>query len=745
MKRPLLRLLSLLLLITSCPLLWGNPVVIGNSRFTFITAQLVRMEYAQGGRFLDDPTLFAVNRSPAYTDVKVEEVSPQHYVLSTPAMRIEYYADGFPFGQTNLHVYFKQGTEAKERHWYIASRQSRNLLGAITTLDEVAGPVARQEGLLSRDGWYLINDTGKEVLRNGWMSPRHKEHVQDLYLFVYGDDYKSALNALRQVSGPAPMPRKYVHGSWYCRWWNYTDQDYRQLVNEYREHDFPLDIMVFDMGWHTQNATVGTGHAGTRGWTGYSWNRNLINDPAGLIKDLKDDNIYVVLNEHPHDGLRPHEDAYDAFMRHLGKDAQKDPVPLFDAGDRTYMEAFMKHAHQESDTMGVAFWWLDWQQDYLYPYVRGTAMRHLPWLNKIYYDYSARGNLRGAGFSRWAGWGDHRHPIQFSGDAVANWDLLRFEIDLTTTSGNAGCFFWAHDLGGFYGGDDAELYTRWTQFGLLNSSLRIHSVYDEKLDRRPWLWGDKAERAMKRIYHLRSQLMPYIYSSVHQCYASMLPLNRGLYLEHPAEEESYRHPGEFFFGDLLLGAPVTQCGVGEECRVRQEVWLPGGEEWYHFFSGKAYQGGQTVTVESPLDEFPLFVKGGHPLPMQPYTERMCSTPLTELIVRCYPGTDGCDNSYTLYEDDGITTDYQQGRSASTLLNYRKEGNRAFVTIHPAVGSYEGQPRQRAYRIELPGVPLGTRVTVNGRKVKATFDESLGGIVVLVKPLDIRKRVLIGIG
>ena len=130
----------------------------------------------------------------------------------------------------------------------------------------------------------------------------------------------------------------------------------------------------------------------------------------------------------------------------------------------------------------LLFWWLDWQQDYLYPYVRGTSMRHLPWLNKIYYDYSARNNLRGAWVSvvGQVG-GDHRHPIQFSGDAVANWELLRFEIDLTTTSGNAGCFFWAHDLGGFYGGDDAELYTRWTQFGLLNSSLRIHSVYDEKL------------------------------------------------------------------------------------------------------------------------------------------------------------------------------------------------------------------------------------------------------------------------
>ena len=79
-------------------------------------------------------------------------------------------------------------------------------------------------------------------------------------------------------------------------------------------------------------------------------------------------------------------------------------------------------------------------------------MKHLPWLNHIYYNYSAGNRLRGAGFSRWAGWGDHRHPIQFSGDAVGNWDLLRFEVDLTTTSGNAGCFFWAHDLGGLYDG-----------------------------------------------------------------------------------------------------------------------------------------------------------------------------------------------------------------------------------------------------------------------------------------------------
>ena len=722
----------------------SNPVVIGNSRFTFITDHLVRMEYAQQGKFLNDSTLFAVDRTPRCTEVKVERKEGNRYIMTTPAMRVEYYNDGFPFGQTNLFVYFRNGDSPKEKRWYIASRQSRNLLGAVTTLDDVEGPIDRQEGLLSRDGWYLINDTGKEVLKNGWVATRDRNHVQDLYLFVYGNDYKAALKSLQAVSGPSPMTRKYVHGSWYCRWWNYTDEDYRQLVREYREHDFPLDIMVFDMGWHTQNAKVGPGHAGTRGWTGYSWNRKLIPEPEKLIKDFKDDHIYVVLNEHPHDGIRPHEDSYQAFVRDLGVDTQQTGVPLFDAGDRDYMNAFMKHAHQESDSMGVAFWWLDWQQDYLYPLVRGTNMKHLPWMNHIYYNYSSGNHLRGAGFSRWAGWGDHRHPIQFSGDAVGNWDLLRFEVDLTTTSGNAGCFFWAHDLGGFYDGTDPELYTRWTQFGLLNSSLRIHSVYDEKLDRRPWLWGVEAEKAMHRIYHLRSQLMPYIYSSVRQCHTDMLPLNRGMYIEYPDEEKAYQYPGQFLFGDLLLGAPITAKGEGEKKIATQEVWLPGGTDWYNFFTGERQEGGQVIKTKSPLEQFPLFIKGGCPLPMQPYTERMCSTPLTELIVRCYPGKEGANNTYILYEDDGLTQDYLQGKYATTRLNYQKSGGQTIITVSPVEGTYEGQPRKRAYRIELPGIPVQARVSVNGKKARTTPNQELNGVIVPIKVMDIHKPIVIKI-
>ncbi|MCC8146697.1 MAG: DUF5110 domain-containing protein [Bacteroidales bacterium] len=736
-------LLFTLFLLTSVTFIskGNNPVVIGNARFTFITPDLVRLEYAENARFVDELTLFAQNRNTDFNEVQVTEKDKNHYTIATSKMRLEFYNDGFPFGQMNLRIYFDH--EGKEKMWYMASEQRRNLLGTIPTLDAIGEPVPLSEGLLSRDGWYAIRDTNKELLVNGWVQERPKEHIQDVYLFIYGSDYKAALKSLQKISGPVPMTRKYVHGSWYCRWWDYTADEYMKLIQEYKDHDFPIDILVFDMGWHTQKeAITGTGHAGRRGWTGYTWNRNLIPDPAKLIGDLQKDQVQVVLNEHPHDGIRAHEDAYPGFMKAMGIDTTGRKEVVFDAGNKKYMDNFMKYAHEESDNIGVAFWWLDWQQDYVYPIVRGTHMNHLPWLNYIYYNYSAKNNLRGAGFSRWGGWGDHRHPIQFSGDAVGNWEMLKFEIELTSTSGNVGCFFWAHDIGGFYGGNDPELYTRWTQFGLLNSSLRIHSVYDEKLDRRPWLWGEAAETAMRKIYHLRSQMMPYIYSSVWQCHKDMLPLNRAMYIEYPAEEEAYNNPQQFFFGDLLIGAPITNAGTGENKVASQEIWLPAGETWYNFFTGKANRGGQKITESCDLNTFPLYIKGGYPFPMQPYTQRMTSTPLNELIIRCYPGEEGKTNTYTLYEDDGLTRDYEKGEQAFTRMEYKKENGRTEITIYPTEGTYKGQVSKRSYTFELPEITGNITPSVNGKKVKTTRKEDINGYTVKTDVRSLKEKIVL---
>ena len=145
--RPLLYggILILCLLLTSMPLR-ATSFVIGNSRLTFITDHLVRLEYALHQEFLNDSTLFAVVRGEYPVDVKHEQEGRKH-VFSTRAMRLEFDNDGFPFGQNNLKVSFSM------------NGQQGNLKGALTTVDGIGGPTTRQEGLLSRDGWFEITAT----------------------------------------------------------------------------------------------------------------------------------------------------------------------------------------------------------------------------------------------------------------------------------------------------------------------------------------------------------------------------------------------------------------------------------------------------------------------------------------------------------------------------------------------------------------------------------------------------------
>ncbi|MDE7408004.1 MAG: DUF5110 domain-containing protein, partial [Muribaculaceae bacterium] len=433
--------------------------------------------------------------------------------------------------------------------------------------------------------------------------------------------------------------------------------------------------------------------------------------------------------------------AYNDFITELNPNAGQ--TPLFDLSDRRYMDIFFRHSHLPHEKMGVDFWWLDWQQNYLYPYVRGTNTTTLSWINHLYFTRLERDGRRGQGYSRWAGWGDHRYPIQFSGDAQANWPMLAFEVKLSALSGNAGCYFWAHDIGGFRGAPNQELSVRWTQFGAFSAALRVHSTKDAKLDRRPWLSDKRHTNAMRRMYHMRAEMMPYVYSSVWQVHSTMIPLNRPMFIDYGHIKNSFNQHQQFMFGDIILAAPITSPGKGKDLTAEQTVWFPDGDTWYDFFTHERKQGGQTLTISKPLEEFPLYQKAGYILPMQPYNERPASQPLTTLVMRVYPTDSDVEaNSYTLYEDDGISTGYKEGKNATTLLTYSRRGNDQKVTIAPTQGSYDGQPLQRAYRLQLPAIDKINSVKVNGRKAKATYDKTLRCHIVEIPAADIRKATTI---
>ena len=558
---------------------------------------------------------------------------------------------------------------------------------------------------MSRDGWYLLDDSTTPLFTSDWVQSRpHIEGRTDWYFFAYGEDYYAALLALTAVGGRLPIPRKYVFGSWYSRYWPYTADEFKEIVREYEQHDFPLDIIVMDVDWHWGE------------WTGYTWNTDLVPDGLGLIRWLHDQGLRVTLNDHPVFGMQPYEEHYENFMRDMGEDPESRRVLAFDAGSKQYLETFLNWAHAPRETEGVDFWWLDWQQDH---YTRSIPeLTNLFWLNEQYFSRSRRVNLRGLSFSRWGGWGDHRHPIHFSGDAATGFDMLEFEVPFTATSANVGLYFWSHDTGGHIGPRNEESFARWVQFSSMAATLRLHSTRDPVLDRRPWTYSPEVLDATRKAFHLRSQLMLYIYSTAAQSHFESKPFIRSMYLEYPRSEEAYRVPGQYLLGDHLLIAPIVEARQGG--LARQTVWFPEGV-WWDLMTHERIEGGQILEIAKPLDQFPVYVRASTPMPMQPYRARMASAPLNELLIRVFEGPVGVGSYNYLYEDDGLSRAYELGQYAMTPLYFTREGNRLRLSVLPTEGSFEGQFEQRTLVFEFVTLMKARAAFYRGQFVEYTYD------------------------
>lgn len=697
-----------------------------SARFTVLSPVCIRLEFSELGRFVDAPSLFAAGGEGAG-----RASGPMHVVgegeglceIDTGRMVLRYQPDGRGFSAENLSITI--GPDGEGTVWRPGMRNERNLGGTLETLDRVRGQTALPDGLLSRDGWYLLDDSQTHLLVDGWVESRPAAVAGnvDWYFFGYGTDYRAALRALGVVSGPVPMPRRYALGSWYSRYWPYTSKEYREIIGEYDRRGYPLDVIVMDMDWHKP------------GWTGWSWNRDLLPDAEELLGWFHENGLAVTLNLHPADGVSAHEDEYGAFMRAIGRDpATRETVP-FDAGDRRYMEALFGCVHgaleggkgqsdrgtegQRGDgDHGVDFWWLDWQQE---KFTRSIPdLSNLRWLNYLYFNHTAREGRRGCSFSRWAGWGDHRHPVQFSGDAHTGWDSLAFQVPFTAVAGNVGCFFWSHDIGGHFGPRLEEATTRWVQFGALSPVLRLHSARSGALDRKPWSYKPVYERSMHAAFQLRAELFPYLYTMARKCHTEMLPLCRPMYIDWPEAEEAYENPQQYMLGDSLLVAPITSPGVGPRKVATQGVWFPGEgvaggsndatsrekiAAWYHWETGERYEAGTEQLVAAAIDQIPLFVRGGAPVVTRggSPTVRMATEPVRELLIVCYPGEPGTYSEVELYEDDGISDAHERGEFAVTRVRAWWFEEEVKLDVRAREGSFAGMAAEQRVVLELRGV------------------------------------------
>ena len=721
-------------------------IVSGDARFTILTPALIRMEHEHGAKFEDRATyafinrrlpvpMYTINRLGGWIDIRTSEV------------QVRYRENSGAFNSENLAVTIKHtgvGADSPSFTWHPGTTDTANLLGTVRTLDSVNGARPLEPGILSRDGWAVVDDTTRTLLTTDahkpgdlladwpWAGERPADPArQDLYFFGYGRDYKRALRDFMSVAGKTPLPPKWAFGAWWSRYWAYTDKEFKELVHEFRSHGVPLDVLVIDMDWHLD------------GWTGYTWNPKYFPDPAGFLKWAHEEGLHVTMNLHPADGVGPQEAAYPEFAKAMGVDASTSQPVSFDITNARFVDSYFRLLHHPLEKQGVDFWWIDWQQG---THTKLSNIDPLHWLNYLHWTdmerNADRAGLRPLLFSRWGGLGNHRYQTGFSGDTYNDWPSLAFQPYFTSTAGNVGYSYWSHDIGGHIPGPVApDLFDRWLQWAAFNPILRTHGGNNPATERRIWAFPEETYNIAKQAWLLRYSLIPYIYSAARQCYDTGLPLCRPLYYEWPALDEAYAHGGEYLYGNDLLVHPVVERADDASSCALQKTWLPPGV-WIDWFTDEVTTGPAEIDNMVSMDRIPVWARAGAIIPtasvrrgktsqwaMQDDEEgyrRMhvkdnqairstADQADNKVCLDVFPGRSG---EAVLYQDDRNTTGYQVASAGYTTISKEvsADGSVTTLTIEAMHGEYPGAPKTRSFEFRMRSlghVMTSPRILVNG--------------------------------
>lgn len=712
----------------------ANPKAIvksgNNVRFTVLTTGLFRMEYDSTGSFTNNASFIVVNRELPVPKYSVNKKSGW-LIIKTLQAELRYKINSGAFTSQNLTVSYINSNK-RIFSWMLGIKQSGNLKGTARTLDRYDGDLNNKgeklelgEGILSTDGWFLLDDSQSFLFDNSewpWVAQRENKKVQDWYIFCYGSNYKAALKDYTLIAGKVPLPPRYAFGYWWSRYWSYSDNELRNLVANFERFNVPLDVLVIDMDWHRTDsmATKKVDEFGERlMWTGWTWNKKLFPDPAKFLQWTKTKKLKTTLNLHPASGIAPYEAPYGEFAKKMNFDTTSRRNIPYEGSDKKFMKNLFEVVLRPMEKEGVDFWWLDWQQWLNDKKIEG--LDNTWWLNYTFFtDMERNSNQRPMLYHRWGGLGNHRYQIGFSGDAMISWKSLEYQPYFTNTASNVLYGYWSHDIGGHIlkrknSELDPELYTRWMQYGALSPIFRTHSTKDPRLNKEIWNFRGDYFNTQYDAIQMRYQLVPYIYTMARKTYETGISLCRPMYYDYPDKSEAYIFDKQYQFGDDLLVAPIVKPMENGFSKVK--VWLPEGNNWYEWHTGTLLKGGQIIEREFSLDEYPIYVKAGAIIPMYHNVRNLEKLP-NKVTLGIFP--EGSTVS-RFYEDNGNDKDYHSQYAYTNIKSERLEDESFKIVISPREGTYKGVDSVKQYQLKLYGSQMPSIITLNGKSINYIAD------------------------
>ncbi|KAA8486854.1 DUF4968 domain-containing protein [Arcticibacter tournemirensis] len=543
------------------------------------------------------------------------------------------------------------------------------------------------------------------------------------YYFMYGPDFSSILSDYTALTGRSPLLPQFalgLHtGTYSGGTWGHeketSDNYVVQLARKFRELGIPVDLLWLDSTWRI------FGKNGGNGATSFEW-RETFKDPKGMF-----DSIYAMNYKMVGLHLRPRFDngiklnlldqAREKGFVYPEPNNKGEFVNFFDqkSVDWWWENGVMRVASLGAKFLktdeGSAFGGLANESDKTGPTDRTAQKLHnvfpIAYAKAPYEKFQQLNGIRGLNQTREGYAGIQRYPFIFAGDWPSQWQYFAPVIKAGLNIGLSGVGYWAHCMGGFEQPADPELYIRWVQFGMFSPIALVFGM-DHPGYKEPWNYGEQALANFKKYDLLRYRLIPYIYSNAHQMYLTGMPLMQSLVLNYQNDPNVYDIGDQYMFGSNLMVCPVTTKGA-----QTRTVYLPEGT-WYDYWTGKKYEGKKYVHVVTPLDTIPVFAKAGAIIPMQPEMKYTGEKPVDKITLDIFPGA---NSSFRLYEDDGLSLDYQKGKYASTEIRTVRQAKSLKLIISQPVGSYRPSIHTYLAKIRLEEANKPSAVTENGETLR----------------------------
>jgi alpha-glucosidase (family GH31 glycosyl hydrolase) len=564
--------------------------------------------------------------------------------------------------------------------------------------------------LVSTDGWgmFIHHPLGSFDFTgsNGKITPFGDGLPLDVFV-VSSSDPRKIMREYARITGYPELPALWTFGYMQSHRTLKGPSEVLSIANTMRKKKLPCDALIYlgtefcPSGWNTRNGE-------------FTWHSGNFPDPKGMIDTLHNQHFRVVL----HIVIEGHRLTGTVHEPCDPKDAVPSGRTADDRWPQDRSVPCYWPYHKPLFDVGVDGFWPD----------QGDGLDAASRLNRhrMYWEGSLlrRPDERPFALHRNGYAGMQRFAaFLWSGDVQSRWETLRTHVPVAVNTGLSGIPFWGTDIGGFIPTSEytGELHVRWFQFGAFCSSFRAHGRHWHL--RLPWGWdgGDggpketdtfipdptelknsQVEPILKKYLELRYRLLPYTYTAAQECSDTGLPMMRALWLHHPDDPAAVARGDQYLWGPDLLVSPVV-----EKAASSRRLYLPRGI-WFDFWTEERVEGGCEIDRKVDLETMPLHVRAGAILPLGPvkqYADEPVDAPLTLVV---YPGADGFS---TLYEDDGKTFAYRQGKRMWIAMGWRNTERR--LTLRMARGSRLLPPARRMFEVRVAGEKIKKTIVFDG--------------------------------